>query len=69
MKFRIVEVVREGLEMDLPVSNVVVGDLVVISAGDKVPADVRIIESSGLKVSAAFIHIKASQLYQTFFPL
>ncbi|GMT21342.1 hypothetical protein PFISCL1PPCAC_12639, partial [Pristionchus fissidentatus] len=43
-------VIRDGEEKDLPCADVVVGDIVTVSGGDKVPADIRIIESRGLKV-------------------
>ncbi|GMT04244.1 hypothetical protein PENTCL1PPCAC_26418 [Pristionchus entomophagus] len=43
-------VIRDGEEKDVPVSEVVVGDIVSIAGGDKVPADMRVIGSRGLKV-------------------
>ncbi|CAJ0559314.1 unnamed protein product, partial [Mesorhabditis spiculigera] len=43
-------VIRDGQYRDIRVEEVVLGDLVCISFGDKVPADVRVIESKGLKV-------------------
>ena len=44
------KVIRDGVELIIDVSDLVVGDLVVIEAGDYIPADIRIIESVNLKV-------------------
>ncbi len=41
-------VVRDGREQDVPISGVVRGDLVVLGAGDIVPADVRLVETNHL---------------------
>jgi P-type Ca2+ transporter type 2C len=41
---------RDGLESEIPAEQVVVGDVVLITAGDEVPADGRIIESSALQI-------------------
>lgn len=41
---------RDGIEMIIDVSNLVVGDIVLIEAGDYIPADIRILESVNLKV-------------------
>ena len=38
-------VIREGLEQELPIDELVVGDLVKLSAGDMIPADVVLFES------------------------
>ncbi len=38
-------VIREGLEQELPIDELVVGDLVKLSAGDMIPADVILFES------------------------
>src|SRR5690554_5011252 len=40
---------RDGKEVVIDVANVVVGDIVVLHAGDFIPADIRIIESINLK--------------------
>jgi sodium/potassium-transporting ATPase subunit alpha len=48
-----VKVLRGGSESELPARDVVPGDLVLISEGDKVPADVRLIEVNDLKVNNA----------------
>ena len=43
-------VLREGKVIDIDAAELVVGDIVDIQGGDKTPADIRIIESHGLKV-------------------
>ena len=44
-------VLRGGRVASLEASHVVIGDVVDIAGGDKVPADLRILEASGLKVT------------------
>jgi sodium/potassium-transporting ATPase subunit alpha len=39
-------VIRDGKQQTVPAANLVVGDLVMISMGDKVPADLRLVETS-----------------------
>lgn len=39
-------VIRDGEEIDLPVEEVIVGDIVVVRPGDKIPVDGKIIEGS-----------------------
>ncbi|MFB7334773.1 cation-translocating P-type ATPase [Streptomyces adustus] len=41
---------RDGTEAHIPAEELVVGDIVLISAGDQVPADGRIIEASALQI-------------------
>jgi sodium/potassium-transporting ATPase subunit alpha len=48
-----VKVVRSGREREVPSREVVPGDIIEISEGDKVPADARIIEDTALKVNNA----------------
>lgn len=48
-----VTVIRDAKEMVIDVKDIVVGDLVLLEAGDYVPADVRIIESINLKADEA----------------
>ncbi len=48
-------VVRDRKEIEIPVSLVVPGDIVVLGEGDVVPADIRLIESSGLLVDEAIL--------------
>jgi Mg2+-importing ATPase len=48
-----VEVRHDGPEVSIPSDEVVVGDVVVLSAGDIVPADCRVIESHSLQLDEA----------------
>ncbi|HEX9093467.1 MAG TPA: HAD-IC family P-type ATPase, partial [Coriobacteriia bacterium] len=43
-------VVRDGAPAEIPAEQVVVGDVVLIAAGDQVPADGRIVEASALQI-------------------
>ncbi len=43
-------VIRQGSQMRIPIGELVVGDVVLLSAGDLVPADVRLIEADDLHV-------------------
>ena len=43
-------VVRDGKQQDLPISGLVVGDVVLLGAGDIVPADARLLESNHLYI-------------------
>lgn len=45
-------VIREGEKMQVNAEEVVVGDLVEVKGGDRVPADLRIISAHGCKVRA-----------------
>ena len=47
------KVVRGGNVVSVPSSELVVGDLVILEAGDSVPADCRIIESASMKIEEA----------------
>jgi Ca2+-transporting ATPase len=46
-------VARDGQELKVDACDLVPGDLVRLYIGDRVPADIRIIESFDLKVSPA----------------
>ena len=48
-------VIRNGVECKVPVSDIVVGDVVLLTNGAKVPADVRIIESHDLKFDRSML--------------
>lgn len=46
-------VLREGEESVIPVGDIVPGDIVIIEDGTKIPADIRLLESSNLKIEEA----------------
>ncbi len=46
-------VLRDGKEVKVDASNIVPGDIVLLYAGDKVPADARLIEAYNVKVDEA----------------
>ncbi|MBA3061216.1 MAG: cation-transporting P-type ATPase, partial [Nitrospirae bacterium] len=48
-----VKVLRDGKEKEIYARDVVHGDVILLSEGDKVPADARLIETSGLRVNNA----------------
>src|SRR5215213_9981344 len=41
---------RDGSEAEIPAEQLVIGDVVLLSAGDQVPADGRVIEASALQI-------------------
>ena len=49
------KVIRAGESRKIPAAQVVVGDIVVLEAGDSVPADLRLLESASLKVEESAI--------------
>ncbi|WP_448581613.1 HAD-IC family P-type ATPase [Thermaurantiacus sp.] len=46
---------RDGRRMTLPAAGIVPGDIVLIEAGDRVPADLRLVEARGLLVDEAVL--------------
>ncbi len=50
-----VKVMRDGQLTTVPVEQLVPGDIIVLEAGDNVPADCRLISCSGIRVNAATI--------------
>ena len=46
-------VIRDGERQRIPAHDIVPGDLVLVEAGDKIPADARIVESANLHVDEA----------------
>ena len=41
---------RDGVESQIPAEELVVGDVVLITAGDQIPADGRIVAASALQI-------------------
>jgi P-type Ca2+ transporter type 2C len=46
-------VIREGADVEIPARDVVPGDIVVLSTGDRIPADLRLIEAFNLRTDEA----------------
>ena len=44
-------VIRNGEKINLPIKEITIGDIVLLSAGDMIPADLRVLESKDLYVS------------------
>jgi len=47
------KVIRDGEPQQIPTSEIVVGDLIILTSGVRVPADARLIKASGLVVNEA----------------
>ncbi|XP_033341724.2 sodium/potassium-transporting ATPase subunit alpha [Megalopta genalis] len=58
-------VLRDGEKRELCVAELVAGDIVLIETGDRVPADIRILECQGLKVDNASITGESTPLLKT----
>jgi Mg2+-importing ATPase len=48
-------VVRNGQKKDIPMENVVIGDIVILTAGDIIPADCLLIESKDLFINESIL--------------
>lgn len=46
-------VIRDGVEVKISASDLVPGDLLILSEGDNIPADARVVEEYGLRVNNA----------------
>ncbi len=49
----IAKVLRDGVLVKIDASEIVVGDIVILEAGDSVPADIRLLSSASLKIEEA----------------
>ncbi|MDN6616431.1 MAG: HAD-IC family P-type ATPase [Enterococcus sp.] len=58
-------VYREGQRMDIPTEELVVGDVVFLEAGDRVPADLRIVDSDNLRIQEASLTGEADSIEKT----
>jgi Ca2+-transporting ATPase len=46
-------VIRAGTEADIPAAELVPGDLILLAAGDRIPADARLVRAANLRVEEA----------------
>ena len=58
-------VIRNGKEIQIPIKNVTLGDIVVLSAGSMIPADLRIIESKDLYVGQSSLTGESDSIKKT----
>ncbi len=66
---RLAHVVRDGAESEIPAADLVPGDLVVLAAGARVPADGRIVESIRLQIEEAALTGESHPVSKTIEPL
>ncbi len=62
-------VVRDGAPAEIPAEQVVVGDVVLIAAGDQVPADGRIVEASALQIDESALTGESTPVAKDAVPL
>ena len=55
MLTRETSVLRDGRRLTVPVESLVVGDVVLTEAGDRIPADLRLIRASSLRIEEAVL--------------
>lgn len=48
-------VIRDGVKFKIPNSELIIGDLIVLKSGKRVPADCRIIEANSLKLDKSML--------------
>ncbi|XP_053987982.1 sodium/potassium-transporting ATPase subunit alpha-like [Hylaeus volcanicus] len=61
-------VIRDGVKLRVATEDLVIGDLVYIKYGDKIPADIRIIECTGLRVENSSITGESEPVARTNYP-
>ncbi|GAK48258.1 cation-transporting ATPase [Secundilactobacillus oryzae JCM 18671] len=62
-------VIRDGNRTDIPASQLVVGDIVYLEAGDNVPADLRLLDGDNLRIQESALTGEADSVLKTFEPL
>ena len=58
-------VIRDGKEEETPIKNITIGDIVVLSAGSIIPADLRIIEAKDLYVGQSSLTGESDSVKKT----
>jgi len=59
-----VKVIRDSKEIEVDSTNLVIGDIVLLSSGDKISADIRIIESHNLQVDESVLTGESVSIYK-----
>jgi Ca2+-transporting ATPase len=62
-------VLRDGADAELPAEEIVVGDVILLTAGDAVPADARLIEASALQIDESALTGESSPAAKAIDPL
>lgn len=60
-----VTVIRNGKEKSIPLKEITIGDIVILSAGDIIPADLRIIESKDLYITQSSLTGESDSVRKT----
>lgn len=63
------KVIRNGSESRRPAADLVPGDLIIIEAGDSIPADVRLIETNSLLINESSLTGESNAVKKTVEPL
>jgi Ca2+-transporting ATPase len=58
-------VIRKGADVEIPAMDVVPGDIVVLSTGDRIPADLRLIEAFNLRTDEASLTGESTPVEKT----
>lgn len=59
------EVIRNGTEMRIKANEIVPGDILLLDAGDKMPADARIFESANLEINESMLTGESAPVRKT----
>ena len=58
-------VIRDGVDVEIPAREIVPGDIVVLSTGDRIPADLRLIEAANLRTEEASLTGESTPVEKT----
>jgi len=62
-------VIRNGVHETIPTTDIVPGDIIVLRAGDRIPADMRLIEAHNLRVEEAILTGESTVVDKHILPL
>lgn len=61
----VAKVIRDGKRIEIPQEEVTIGDIVILDSGDKIPADLRIIESARLQIDESILTGESTTIDKT----